>query len=281
MNFKKIISTFLLATIVASGTIIANSNNVNAKTLHPLGLRTLHEKIQNIKKLPSYHLTNKALPSSVDLASKFPAVQDQGSLGSCVTFATTYDKDYEENVKRNWGLSTSNHLFSQSYIYSQIHGDDSADGGGATFSDAFNLLESQGDTTLNDMPYDGDDYGWETTPTRAQKKHAASYKATNWSELDDGNYTEIKQELAKGTPVVIGISVYPDFDNISPSNPIFDKISGTNRGGHALCVIGYDDSKQAVKIINSWGKSWGLNGYGWISYKVLQQEGVEAYVLND
>lgn len=281
MNFNKIISKLLLSSFVVSSIFVSSNINVNAKTLHPLGLKILHEKIENINKIPSYSLTTKALPSSIDLSSKFPSVEDQGSLGSCVTFATTYDKTYEENVKRNWGISTLSHIFSPSYIYSQIHLDNSSDGGGAYFSDAFNLLKSQGDTSLNDMPYNGKAYGWKTKPTQTQKKHASNYKATSWSELDSGNYSEIKQELAKGIPVIIGISVYPDFDNISPSNPIFDIISGTSRGGHALCVIGYDDSKQAVKIINSWGTSWGLNGYGWISYKVLQQEDVDAYILND
>ncbi|ADZ22787.1 C1A family cysteine protease [Clostridium acetobutylicum] len=283
MKIKTITTKLLMCTFTISSILLpttAFSAQAKTKALHPLGLRTLHENIKGMKKAPKIFGATK-LARSVDLSSRFPSVKDQGSLGSCVTFATTYAKTYEENQNRNWGVNVPSHFFSPSYIYSQIHSDNSADGGGSQFSDAFNLIEEQGDTSITDMPYDGSDYGWETQPTAVQREHAAQYKATDWQQLDSGNYSEIKQELAKGTPVVIGIDVYPDFDNISPSNPVFDVISGDDRGGHALCVVGYDDSKQAVKIINSWGTNWGINGYGWISYKVLQQENSDAYVLQD
>lgn len=48
-----------------------------------------------------------------------------------------------------------------------------------------------------------------------------------------------------------------------------------------MCVVGYDDSKKAVKIINSWGTSWGINGYGWISYDLIKNQSLEAYVMTD
>jgi hypothetical protein len=37
-------------------------------------------------------------------------------------------------------------------------------------------------------------------------------------------------------------------------------------GGHAVTLIGYDDSKQAFLIQNSWGTEWGLNGKFWMPY---------------
>lgn len=281
MKSKKIISKLLLCALITTGTF-GFGQTTSAKTLHPLGLKSLHENIQGINKLQNvYDSSAYTLPTSIDLLTKFPSVKDQGQLGSCVTFATTYDKTYEENVKRNWGVDTINHFFSPSYIYDQIHSDFSADGGGCYFSADFNLLDNQGDTTLNYMPYNGNAYGYLILPTIRQRLNASKYKAIGWSELQNGNYTEMKQQLAKGIPVVIGIPVYPDFDELSPSNPIYDNTDGTNRGGHAVCIIGYDDSKQAVKIINSWGTSWGLSGYGWISYKLLQDQNIEAYILND
>lgn len=33
---------------------------------------------------------------------------------------------------------------------------------------------------------------------------------------------------------------------------------------HAVTVVGYD-SNGNVMVKNSWGKQWGVNGYGWIS----------------
>ena len=39
-------------------------------------------------------------------------------------------------------------------------------------------------------------------------------------------------------------------------------------GGHAMCVIGYDDRKfgGAFQIMNSWGPEWGKNGVAWVKY---------------
>jgi C1A family cysteine protease len=37
-------------------------------------------------------------------------------------------------------------------------------------------------------------------------------------------------------------------------------------GGHAVCVIGYDDSKSAFLVRNSWGSRWGWNGNFWLPY---------------
>jgi len=47
---------------------------------------------------------------------------------------------------------------------------------------------------------------------------------------------------------------------------------GSSIGGHAMHVIGCDDSKQvlgqtgAFEVQNSWGPEWGDAGYCWIPY---------------
>jgi len=41
---------------------------------------------------------------------------------------------------------------------------------------------------------------------------------------------------------------------------------GSENWGHGFVVIGYDDEKKVWIIRNSWGSSWGENGYGYIPY---------------
>jgi C1A family cysteine protease len=63
-------------------------------------------------------------------------------------------------------------------------------------------------------------------------------------------------------------------------------------GGHAMLVIGYDDTmtivnsttgkttKGALIIRNSWGPSWGDHGYGAIPYEfVMNQLAVDFWSL--
>ena len=52
-------------------------------------------------------------------------------------------------------------------------------------------------------------------------------------------------------------------------------------GGHAMCVVGYDDKKfgGAFLIMNSWGPNWGQNGFAWVRYQHFQYFVREAYGL--
>lgn len=278
---KRTFTNLLALSVVISGVLISGQPTF-ADTPHPTGLLQLHESISGVPAAPSTYNGGGWLPTSVDLSSQLPPVGDQGSLGSCVAFATGYAaKTYQEGHDREWGVTTSNHIFSPSYIYNQIHVSNTPDGGGTYIGSALSLLETQGCTTLDDMPYNGAVYGYQTQPTSQQTANAANHKIMSWEYLPSGNYNEIKSQLAKKNPVVIAIPVYPDFDSISPSNEVYDNTSGTSRGNHALCVVGYDDSKNAVKIINSWGTGWGLNGYGWISYNLIQDLSLSAYVIDE
>ena len=52
-------------------------------------------------------------------------------------------------------------------------------------------------------------------------------------------------------------------------------------GGHAQCVVGYDDKKYggAFLIMNSWGPEWGTNGFAWVRYRDFRYFVREAYGL--
>lgn len=276
---KKLFCTVLSLTIVTSVAITAKADP--DPEIHPLGLNSLYEDNLPLKKAPKLQSKYK-LPSSIDLSDEFPPVGNQGRLGSCVTFAIAYAyKTYQEGLDQKWNVNSNEHIFSPAYLFSQLHSSDTENGGGTNFSDAFRLLQTQGCTTLSDMPYDGQPFGWKTKPTSQQKTNASKYKIKSWYQLPSGNYNAIKEQLANGNSVVIGTSVYPDFDKLCSENPIYDDASGKSRGYHALCVVGYDDSKNAVKFINSWGTRWGLNGYGWMSYDLIRSQNTPIYVMTD
>jgi hypothetical protein len=53
-------------------------------------------------------------------------------------------------------------------------------------------------------------------------------------------------------------------------------------GGHAMCVIGYDDRKfgGAFQIMNSWGPEWGKDGVAWVKYGDFKNYVREAYGID-
>ncbi len=98
-------------------------------------------------------------------------------------------------------------------------------------------------------------------------KQAIKVKPTNIYRIQ--NLMNIKDALASGMPVVIGMNVPASFTNCksylwTPSYT--DNIN--NSYGHAMTIIGYNDNIYggSFEVMNSWGEDWGVNGYVWIRY---------------
>lgn len=71
--------------------------------------------------------------------------------------------------------------------------------------------------------------------------------------------------------VVLGVRVFEDFEHVGADAPHIPLPTGAQLGGHALCVVGYNDSRDALLVQNSWGANWGAQGRAWLPYR---------YVLN-
>lgn len=216
-----------------------------------------------------------ALPSSYDLTDYFPSPGNQKKLGSCAGWAVAYGlKSAQEKIEENWSFLSKAHVFSPSFVYNNVK----ESGGGAYLNKALDFLKEYGCASLEKMAYTLDP---NQEPTQEAYEEARAYKISSWARADFQSASTLKSFLCNKTPVVIGMRVYPDFDKLNLLNPIYDNANGTLRGNHALVIIGYDDSKNAFKVINSWGKLWGVLGYGWIDYSTLAEVVNEAYVCTD
>ena len=80
----------------------------------------------------------------------------------------------------------------------------------------------------------------------------------------------IKSCIRNQKPVLIAIALYDSF--VSKETGKTGKILMPNMtteksvGGHELCLIGYDDTKQQFIVRNSWGTQWGDKGFCYIPY---------------
>lgn len=65
----------------------------------------------------------------------------------------------------------------------------------------------------------------------------------------------MKRMLVEQGPLVGDITVYEDFYLFfySAHNQVYKHVSGKSYGGHAVCIIGYNDDREAWICKNSWG----------------------------
>jgi len=249
-----------------------------AATLHPLGAKRENPAVLAAKRIDI--LANRtgaaaALPASLDYTSKFPTPGDQGNSESCVGWAVGYGaKSFLETQEEGWNTTSTLHRFSPSWVYNQING---GVDGGSFASDGLTLVTESGDDAIEFTPFDQFDYT--TQPGRDSHARANRYASGSWAVLPN-DPVQVKTALNAKQAVVITFDVYPDWDNLSSTNPIYDNVSGASRGGHANVIIGYDDTKQAFKTLNSWGTIWGLSGYGWIAYSMVSNSSANIVVYS-
>lgn len=94
----------------------------------------------------------------------------------------------------------------------------------------------------------------------------------------------VKAHLAAGLPSMFGFTVYDSFREAEANGGMLPFPTPNEQvvGGHAVVAIGYDDAKKignpnpggvetkgALRIRNSWGKTWGEGGYGWLPYEYV------------
>lgn len=275
-------ATFLVATVFIAISCskekseVANPGQVlESQVTHHLGCNLLPTDKYlaiNLKDAPTEVL--KAAPAVVNLVT--PPVGDQGGEGCCVAFGTTYAaRSIAWQAAHPAAWSTSVNIFSPEYVYNQIKVSDCLSGSYVT--DGLDLLQNQGVVPWSVMPY-SDANGCSIVPTAAQKATAATYKIAGYSRVSITS-TAIKAQLALGKPVVVAGPVNTAFEYLTGTT-VLGRFTGSSLGGHCYCVVGYDNSKNAFKVQNSWGTSWGSNGFGYISYSYVSSWWQEAYVLN-
>ena len=73
-----------------------------------------------------------------------------------------------------------------------------------------------------------------------------------------------------------------DFSHLKGPEVITEMEIDTNdEFSHSMVLVGYDDSKKAFNIMNSWGTEWRNNGYCWIEYDLFSRITNEIWVIRD
>ncbi|MBP7282873.1 MAG: C39 family peptidase [Leptospiraceae bacterium] len=281
MKLIKISLTLLISVI----TILSIDAQTFGPKLNGTGLKPdNYDLVASIKEANPNRIAHRGLPDKVDFSDLMPPIGNQGQQGSCVAWSTAYaNKSYQEFVERKsigtWNYKSGNApnyktLFSPAFIYNQINGGRDQ---GSSISDAMALIVSKGAVPWETMPYNEKNYTKQ--PSSEQFALASKFKAKEFQRLRYNEPSEIKNQLAQGRPVVVGILINENIYEIGKK--IYKEAKGANLGGHAITLVGYDDSTQAFKYQNSWGVEWGDRGFGYIDYKYFAKVCRSAFVMID
>jgi len=208
-------------------------------------------------------------PVSVDLRTYASPIEDQGQLGSCTGNAIAGAIELIDR-KNNKRLDVS-----RLFIYYEervLEGSVNYDAG-AYIRDGIKVTYTKGAPLETLWPYNV--RKWASKPTTAAYTDALTRKVTGYQRC--ANFTAVKNALALGNPVVIGFDVYESFEqgawqlaNGSGLMPYPNINTEQLLGGHAVCLVGYNDSTQRFIARNSWGTSWADHGYFYMPYQVIQ-----------
>jgi len=123
------------------------------------------------------------------------------------------------------------------------------------------VLRKLGAPPEDDWPYDIAKF--RDRPPQLTMDDAADYRIASYHRIH--NVIEIKQALVLNRPVVIGIAIFESFESLdvarSGAVPIPNQDRERYLGGHAVCVVGYNDDTQRFLLKNSWSTAWGMKGY--------------------
>jgi hypothetical protein len=227
-----------------------------------------------------------ALPEAISLLRFAPKRDNQGQQGSCVAWSSAYAAQTILTSAAT-GQNPDAIKFSPSYLYNQIKLDGCQ---GSYIQRAMEAMSKTGGVPLSQYPYDDNDCDRE--PNSSQMQQGRQNVIHGFTRLTDGdnvnaiNVRALKEHLAKDAPVVIGMMVGQSFMQDMMGRELWAPqgadASQMGMGGHAMCVIGYDDRKfgGAFQIMNSWGPQWGKDGVGWVRYGDFKTYVREAYGID-
>jgi len=256
---------------------------------------------EDIESLSEFEPNNfgftELLPFKYSLEKYVPTVLSQGSASTCVGYALGYYAlSTMHNIKFNrtyWAEKVVN-SFDPLYAYAMAGSwqKETNCSSGLQMLEAMKTFSEFG----NKKMFFGPNKDCEDSISGDEYEDAADYispyilESFSFIQSYNRNYIEnVKKSIYNGQPVITGIGLTDSFDLLmgsSSDSSVSDlwspDESEEKTGGHAVCVIGYDDNKYggSFRVVNSWGKDYGDKGYFWIKYDDLQKYSRESYNIS-
>ena len=249
-----------------------------------------------VRRLPAAPVYTDVIPARIDLSRLLPPVGDQGGIGSCTAWAVGYAA---RTLYVSWlegrDVTKPENIPSPEFIYDSTNLKPGNCDGGSTIVRVVYFLR-EGAPSLADAPYSDSKMlsAKCARPGTEENSLKRDFFADIPLSVDLTTVDQAKAELTQGHPVVIGAQIGSSFMHL-PAGIVYDgewkgyysdafkgSVPASQRiGGHAITLVGFDDERQAFKLINSWGSKWADHGYGWLSYRAFLDRTIvtEAFTM--
>merc|ERR1711871_1052164 len=211
-------------------------------------------KNPHLRRKKSYESLPDTDAKSVDwvTAGAVTPIKNQGQCGSCWAFSTTgsFEGAYE--------IATGDLVsFSEQQLVSCDKVDDGCSGG--LMDNAFGWIEKNGGLcTEEDYAYTSSAGNTGTCKTTCSPAGALS----GFKDVTEGDENALKNAVAK-TPVSVAIEADKSVFQLYKSGVFTSAEECGTQLDHGVLVVGFgtDGSNDYWKVKNSWGSSWGEEGY--------------------
>ena len=234
------------------------------------------------------------IPSSYSLEKYVPEVVSQTG-GTCVGYSSLYyGLSTMYNMRFNITSSREKlaHAFDPNFIYSIIQNQNETCEEGLMMYEAIELIGKIGAKKLWFSPFLNCNSNWNEDKFNSIIDFTIPYKIEDFYviNLDTPKLiSNMKELISLNYPLIAGFSFVESMYPFSADNPLGVSSTGlwtpksyeTIEGGHAMCIIGYDDYKfgGAFRVVNSWGKEYGDHGYLWVKYSDIDKFVSELYLM--
>ena len=242
--------------------------------------------------LPTIPIPKAGKKSTLDginawsLKAYCPKPKHQGQNGSCVGWSVGYAAlTIQHALANNWKgqpyLITQN-AFSPMFIYNQLKKGDCQSG--IHIYHALNLLKEKGNILAKDFQGANN---CNKLPSTKELATASAHKIAGFRTLFplaaalQTKINQIKSSLLNNQPVIVGMKLPKNFEKIRRKSTYWrPKIrKKTTFFNHSMVVVGFDDSRGAFEVMNSWGEKWANKGFIWIRYRDFAKYCSQAFQL--
>ncbi|KAL0217268.1 hypothetical protein RCL1_007849 [Eukaryota sp. TZLM3-RCL] len=244
---------------------VANISRPNLRTFSTPFLLKVLSKISSwsVFHQSSTVLKSNPLPASYDVRTVVDdcpsyEILDQQQCGSCYAFAAVNVLGDYLCLRNEARVTLSpQHIVSCS---------DNLGCEGGTAPMTMDFIKKQGVVVESDFPYVSGqaDFGVPTCPNLSGKTHYKAPDTGILAGLPDMEERMMRMLVERGTLFGMYI-IFSDF--IDYSSGIYKQTvpdnKDTNMGGHAVAIRGYgeEDGQKYWLVANSWGPTWGMEGY--------------------